>query len=289
MIECVEPVEIPELEEIAKKYVQNIKVYFCKKLVYKGRDITRLVRGLYRFRDNVIFLTEFATPKTFIHELAHAIYCIKYPDVCKKMEYAKPEERLELRIKIEKEVDKIAQELEKVIDLHKVMEVISRFPKQSTSLEYVKLFSTQISTMARLYVNELRKLVIDHLRSIYPDPTRVYIHDGVTRVEIKYLKEPFPYLEEIIWGFVTNERGETRGDLQIVLYHPDEGRKVIYVPLVEVLQVNVNFLNNVAQVREVLHTPFNVELRMGGIEVKRIEIVFEFNAYEINIEIPSEK
>jgi len=86
--------------------IEGIPVYFCDKILLRGKNVTKFIRGMYLPEKNEIWITEYADRKTIAHEIAHAKLRRKYPEL---HELAKENRDIAFRI------EKMARKLEKEI------------------------------------------------------------------------------------------------------------------------------------------------------------------------------
>jgi len=104
--ECVGKKLDEELTRRAQQLVPCMKVYKCKAIHLRGRDVTKYIRGMYRPESNEIWLTPQATPDTLAHELAHAKICYENPELCRQAK-----QDINLAMLIEKQAEKLGKQI----------------------------------------------------------------------------------------------------------------------------------------------------------------------------------
>ena len=104
--ECIGKRLDRELTRRAGRVAPGVAVYRCRVILFKGRDVSKIIRGMYRPALNEIWLGPYATEDTFRHELAHAKLCRENPELCREAE-----RDIDLAIRIERMADRIAKEL----------------------------------------------------------------------------------------------------------------------------------------------------------------------------------
>ena len=123
---CIDKVELKELYNVLPFIPPGLKIYLCRKILFRGKDVTKFLRGMYRWELNEIWLTPYATPRTVLHELAHAILCMREPELCQRHAIDAAIRPL-LRIEIEKKVEEITRELERKVDLSRIEQILQRY------------------------------------------------------------------------------------------------------------------------------------------------------------------
>ncbi|OYT59628.1 MAG: hypothetical protein B6U75_03460 [Desulfurococcales archaeon ex4484_217_1] len=94
---------------IGKEYydtIAGVPIYFCRKIIYRGMDVTKYIKGMYRSEKNEIWITEYADGDTIAHEVAHAILKKQHPEL-----YELAKKDVEAKIVIEKMVRNIQEEV----------------------------------------------------------------------------------------------------------------------------------------------------------------------------------
>lgn len=108
---CVGKALDREATREAEEMGVRIPVYRCEKVLFDGRDVTEFLRGIYRHGLGEIWLTPLSGKRELIHEVAHALFCREHPEECERLAKASPEERIKIRMEIERKIREIERRL----------------------------------------------------------------------------------------------------------------------------------------------------------------------------------
>ena len=86
--------------------IRGVPIYYCEKILLRGKDVTKFIKGMYLPEKNEVWITEYADERTIAHEVAHAYLKRKYPEL---HELAEKDKEIAFRI------EKMARKLEKKI------------------------------------------------------------------------------------------------------------------------------------------------------------------------------
>lgn len=110
------PKFLKKLSEALEAIGIPVKIYKVEKVLLRGKDVTKFIKGKYSPERNEIILTPYADKHTLVHELAHALVEYYNPGIYEEVAQLPPKKRTEMGIKIEKMVKKYEDEAREILE-----------------------------------------------------------------------------------------------------------------------------------------------------------------------------